>query len=123
MFESIIKSFFSTPNPSTPPTNPSFVGPGQSQCALRAVASTKWLLWGVKCACFFIPKMHVANPKRDGFPPESCNLLFQDFQFWTGKDFLLFVDEDGLFRKDSLNERSCEVGVRSWEIRGLLGCF
>ena len=46
--------------------------------------------------------MHFANPKRDGFPPESCNLLFQDFQFWTGKDFLLFVDEDGLFRKDSL---------------------
>ena len=49
VFESIIKSSFSTPNPSTPPTNPSFVGPGQSQCALRAVASTKWLLGGQVC--------------------------------------------------------------------------
>ena len=28
---------------------------------------------------------------------ESCSLLFHGFQFWTGKEILVFVDEDGLF--------------------------
>lgn len=80
-------------------------------CSWHQVVSVE----GQVCLLFSLKKCTLQIQKGMIFhliSRESCSLLFHDFQFWKGKDVLVFVEEDGLFPKVFSNECSCGAHSR-----------